>query len=225
MQLGGSRKPVNVRCCGAPAGPYCELPRAREERGARGARGGGPDLPASAERGAEAARAARQLERLGAAVHWPGTGEAMDWGELAGAAPPRPAPARSRADGLRGADACSRRAAARAVAAKGAHGSARRQQAVRGSSARREPWRPQPRVSPGHLRRRQDTRSRGTQWEPWQAQPGVSPRHMHHWQAVRGRGARREPWRVQPRVSPGPVRPTLLILTHPTYGLRAAGRL
>lgn len=66
------------------AGPYCEWPRAR--RGAageveQGDRGG---LPASAERGAQSLRAARELERLGAMVHWPGSGEAMDWGELAG---------------------------------------------------------------------------------------------------------------------------------------------
>ena len=41
-------------------------------------------LPASAERGEQSLRAARDLERLGAMVHWPGSGEAMDWGELAG---------------------------------------------------------------------------------------------------------------------------------------------
>ena len=66
------------------AGPYCELPRAR--RGAAGELEGGDreGLPASAKRGAQSLRAAKDLERLGAAVHWPGSGEAMDWGELAG---------------------------------------------------------------------------------------------------------------------------------------------
>lgn len=71
------------------AGPYCDLPpRALgpPSPGGPGARGRA-GLPASAERGAESVRAARELDRLGAAVHWPGTGEAMDWGELAGRSP------------------------------------------------------------------------------------------------------------------------------------------